>query len=594
MSQLSRMEQARAMLAQGRLDAAKQLLQRVVQAQPRDADATSLLAYACLQSADVPRAAFYARRAAELRPDDAQLHVNLGRVLAANREHGHAESALRRAIALAPADVEAHRALSVVLAEQGRPLAAREACEAALTLSPGDRDLRLMLAAASLNGGRAAEAANILRELAAADPADSEVLSTLALTLNYVPSASVTEVDAAHRAAGSALSRAAQARPQTHPPVARAAGEAPLPLRVAIISPDLRTHSVAFFALPLLRHLDRSRFHVRVYYTNRFSDAMTKACRDAADAWIDMGTQSDEALAARLVSDGVHVALDLSGHTQGHSLGALAPRVAPLQATYLGYPNSTGLPEMDVRIVDALTDPPGSPESRSAERLARIAAPFLCFFPPAGAPPAALPEAPAPSAHVRLVSFNASAKFSDELFALWARVLRELPAATLRLKNVHLRETLARTELIQRFARVGGDTTRLTVDGPEETQASHLAAYHGADIALDTFPYHGTTTTLEALWMGVPVVTLAGESHASRVGVSILTSLGRSAWVASTPDEYVAHVAALAGDLAALRAGRAGLREALAASALCDGPDFGRRFGAALVEAWGQVAGNHA
>jgi predicted O-linked N-acetylglucosamine transferase (SPINDLY family) len=279
------------------------------------------------------------------------------------------------------------------------------------------------------------------------------------------------------------------------------------------------------------------------------------------------------------------ILIDLGGLTGPARVVAMAHRIAPVQATYLGYPNTSAVPNIDWRLVDALTDPvePSADGSRAddlaTERLLRIKGCFVCYRPPDDAPPVAVRGADGP---VAFGSFNTSHKISPQCVQLWARVLRRVPGSMLVLKRREFADPWIAGQFIQAFGREGVEAPRLRFLGKTPAVAEHLAAYAEVDIALDTYPYHGTTTTCEALWMGVPVVSLIGNTHASRVGHSLLNAAGLGRLAATTPEQFEEIAAALAADRAALGTMRASLRPQVSASSLCDGPNFAARFADAL------------
>jgi len=342
-------------------------------------------------------------------------------------------------------------------------------------------------------------------------------------------------------------------------------------------------HSVGYFAQALFAHHDRDAIEVFAYEDVRRPDAMTKWFRERSAGWRSLRGLSDADAAARIYDDGIDILVDLAGHTAGNRLLAFAPRPAPVQVTYLGYPNTTGLPAMDYRLCDATTDPAG--DDGYVEELVRLPHGFLCYAPP----PAAPAVAPAPvlsGAPPTFGSFNDLAKMNDEVVALWARLLHAVDGARLYLKTKALFDADARADLRRRFAAHGVDGERLELSGWVADLPSHLAEYARVDVALDTFPYCGTTTTCEALWMGVPVVTLAGARHAGRVGVSINERLALAEMVAPTAGEYVDTACALIADHERLRALRGGLRSRMRGSPLCDGAAFTRSLEAAYRDMW--------
>jgi len=345
-------------------------------------------------------------------------------------------------------------------------------------------------------------------------------------------------------------------------------------LRVGYVSPDFKNHSVAFFFEPLLAHHDRADFEVWCYYVDAVSDGVSERLRGLAAHWVDCARWTDDELVQRIREDRIDILVDLAGHTKGNRLLVFARKPAPVQVTYLGYPTSTGLPAIDYRITDWQVDPPGA-EAYNAERPVRLPASYFCYRPPALSPE--VEQLPALQAgHITFGSFNDAVKLSERTLELWAQALKAVPDAMLMLKARSLADAAMRERVRQRFTQRGIAAGRLSLRGWESGTESHLALYNRVDIALDTYPYNGATTTCEALWMGVPVVTLRGATHASRMGASLLTAVGLSELVATSPERYVETCVELAANTARLATMRVMLRARMKASALMDEAGFTR------------------
>jgi predicted O-linked N-acetylglucosamine transferase (SPINDLY family) len=342
---------------------------------------------------------------------------------------------------------------------------------------------------------------------------------------------------------------------------------------------------VAFFLEPLLAHLDRGQFEIFLYHDHPRVDVMSERLRQHAVQWRHFAGMSHAAVEAAIRADAPDILVDLAGHTGLNRLMLFARRLAPVQITYLGYPDTTGLREMDYRFVDAITDPVGEAEAFHTERLVRFAPTAWSYSPPLVAPECA----PSPAAATGVVTFgcfNNFSKVTDTTLRTWSQILAAVPGSRLLLKGQGLEDPVAVAALRARVVGLGLDPSRVDLLGRMPRLAAHLEAYGRVDIALDTFPYHGTTTTCEALWMGCPVVTLPGDRHASRVGASLLTSVNRTAWIARDWPDYVRIAVALAGDRAGLVRERASLREAVRTSPLMDHAGQGARFGSALRACW--------
>lgn len=353
-----------------------------------------------------------------------------------------------------------------------------------------------------------------------------------------------------------------------------------------MVSADLKRHPVGYFLAPFLAGRDPARLTVICYANQPDTDAadpMTRALMERADAWRWIGGLDDRAAAAAIRADRIDVLIDLSGHTAHHRLPLFAHRPAPLQATWLGYPDGTGVPAIDL-IVGGGLEMPEESASWFGERLLALPHGRFCYAPPGDAPLVAPLPAPR-TGHVTFGSFNTLAKLSDETVALWTRVLAAVPGSRLVLKARPLGDETVGGRVRARFAAAGADPGRLDLRG----WSSHrdlLADYSDIDIALDPRPFSGGLTSCEALWMGVPMVTWPNDRPAGRQSAHFLTLLGLAELVAGGPEAYVNAAAGLARDLTRLAGLRAGLRERIRSSPLLDGPGFAVGLEAGLREEW--------
>jgi protein O-GlcNAc transferase len=350
---------------------------------------------------------------------------------------------------------------------------------------------------------------------------------------------------------------------------------------VGYVSPDFRQHAVAFFMAPILTQHDHRVVEVHCYVDQRNNDDTSSQLRRHADHWTMIAGQPDEAVVQRIRQDGIDILVDLAGYTAGSRLGVFARQAAPIQVTYLGYPNTTGLPTIQYRITDRWADPPGETEHLHSEELIRPSSSFLCYAPPTGCPDVVEPPV-VQGGRITFGSFNRGRKITDLVVSLWSRLLRELPSSRLLLKP----GPVDRAALRARFSAHGVGADRIDIVAYSASILHHFADYGSIDVALDTFPYHGTTTTCDAMWMGVPVVTLAGHDHRSRVGVSLLRSTDLAELIAETPDEYVERALGLAQNPDRLRQLRAAQRGVMLRSPLMDAQSFTRALEAAYREMW--------
>jgi protein O-GlcNAc transferase len=495
-----------------------------------------------------------------------------------------ASDALRRVVEIDPNNAQAWALYGSTLIKS-YPSRAVPALRRAIELDPNKAWIHIMLCNALVVLRRDREA-QIAWDAARAAPDFSDSWVAL-MQLHILPlyeGGDMTEIFARHRAWGDAM----VARQGTSPPRFKNVPDPERLLRIGYVSPDFHIHSVAFFLEPLLRAHDRQRFEVFCYsgVPKLGEDRMTAWLKAHASHWRSTVSMDDEALRQHVRSDQIDILIDLTGHFADTRLRAFAAKPAPVTASWLGYPATTGLPTIDWRITDAIADPPGA-ERFYSEKLMRLPNGFLCFRPLADAPPVT----PLPAMtrdHLTFGSFNNQLKINRSVFAVWSRILTAVPDARLFIKIQLLEDEGVAARLRDGFAAEGIDVRRVELHPWISGMRDHLAAYGEIDIALDPFPYNGTTTTCEALWMGVPAVTLIGDRHAGRVGLDLLSRVGLERFAAPDIDTYVQIAAALAEDRAQLAELRAGLRERVAHSPLCDAPRFAREFESALRAMWRQ------
>ncbi|MCE7974552.1 MAG: hypothetical protein DYG92_09585 [Leptolyngbya sp. PLA1] len=548
-----------------------------------DAAVAYLLGLSLVRLGRAPEALEWLKQAADYRPPQVDALVEYGCALFDCGHWDDGLAQLRGAVGAFPHDARARVVLAKMLHQGGLFVPAMEQAMHAMQRAPQVAEPVSVFASCLAGLGYAEEAVEWFARAVATDPNDLRTRANLCHALNAAGGIDPGEVCRRHRELGAMIAeRASTGRPHTN---ARAPGKR---LRIGLLSPDFREHPVARFILPLLRHARNHELEFVAYSSSVRGDGTTDLVRAAVDAWRDVSGLDDTALADLIRRDGVDVLVDLAGHTGGTRLAVLASRPAPVQLTYLGYANTTGLPGVDVRLVDWVTDPLGA-EAFATERLVRLDGCLVCFDPTGCGPDEGGPVAPPPALARGVVtfgSFNNATKTSGATLALWAGVLRAVPGARLALKGKGLDEPTSRGVVERRLSQAGIDPSRVEILGYRGAHLEHLRAYAEVDVALDTHPYSGTTTTCEALWMGVPVVTLTGRSHASRVSASVLQAAGCPEWATGNAEEYARIAAGLAADLEGLRALRSGLRERVRASGLCDAAGFARGWAAAVRGEW--------
>ncbi len=597
----------------GRLKEAVGFYRRLLAAEPRHFDVLNLAGLAAYQQHRLDDAIVLLGKAHKLNPKHAGCPMHCGLALMGANRAGEAGPYFRRAVTIDPAYAEGWENLAYYLKTQdrldeaiachekvaalrpgyargwfnfgltlsfaGRSAEALACHERALVAEPNYSSARFGRAQALHQCHRMAEAVAEYDRYLALEPGAHEARSYRLYAMHSLEAVTRERLFAEHVAYGAAVGGQPTQILRNDPEPSRR-------LRVAILSPDFREHSCAYFIGPILQHLDREQFELYLYHDHFRQDAVSGRLRPLAAVWRNFVGQSGEAVEAAIRADAPDILIDLAGHTgMTNRLPLFARRLAPVQITYLGYPDTTGLPAMDYRFTDAIADPPGDADRFATERLVRFAPTAWCYAPPADSPAVA----PAPCrqrGHVTFGCFNTPAKITDATIALWARVLRAVPDARIRLKGAGLEQAAQRAGFAARFAPHGLGADRWEFSGWTATNAEHLACYREVDIALDTAPYNGTTTTCEALWMGVPVISLKGDRHMARVGASLLAAAGHSDWAVATADAYVERAVALAADPERLEKIRQRLRDDLHGGPLLDHAGQARAFGEALRATW--------
>ncbi len=571
------------MLQTGQEAQVRAMLEAHLKRRPADAVANKVMAMIHGAYLDDEKAASHLQRACFADPRDGEARFMLGNVLMALKRHKESLAAYKECLKLAPGDVAASDGAAKCLISLGRLEEARRLYEACIAAHPDTADTYGNYATALVHVAKAEEALAVAERGLALLPENASLLEFVAYTSNFPARVDDLYIKSIHERWGRAI-----AKERAHAPaVALHDDRDPdRALRVGFVSGDFAHHACALFMRPLLFNLDRAKVIPFCYSTANAGDGgdldFRERCafRDIADASLD-----DTARAVR--DDRIDILIDCSGLTQGQRLRAFAPRCAPVQATWLGYPNTTGVPTIDWRLVDEFTDPPGA-EAHCTERLMRIESCFLCFTTDSEAPEPVLTPATASAdstAPVVFGSFNRMTKVNGATLDAWAAVLRAVPDSRMLVKlRIMSDELLAQTREL--FSSRGVEGDRITALPFTKNTQEHALAYSRMDIALDAFPYNGTTTTCEAAWMGVPVVTLAGTNHRGRVGVTLNTALGQPELIARDVDDYVRIAAGLAADRAALGRRRLGLRARMAASPLCDATGYASRFERALRAMW--------
>jgi len=554
----------------GRLTAALAAVRLMVQRKPADAEALQVLGLLLVQAGQPAQAVHQLQRAVQVTGGAPGARNNLANALAASGRHDEAIAQWRAAITTDPTYARAMLGIVGSCIALGRFEDAVLAAEQGLALKPDWPELAANHAMALQGADRVEDAVAVLRAALERQPRNTTARSNLLLLLNYLDEPA-SRLMAEHVAFGAGLDG------QPSPPVATTAEGRRL--RIGLLSGDLRNHSVGFFAKPLVQHAG-DEVDIVAFSTSRSApdDAMAAWFRDRMAEWVDVTAHDDAALDREIRARRIDCLVELSGHTAGGRVGALVRKPAPVIVTAIGYPNTTGVPAIDARLVDSVTDPAGT-EALMTEKPCRLDPCFICYAPPVSN---VLPSMPSVEAPFTFGSFNLASKVRGPAIALWKAALDAVPGSRLLMKSKGLDERGARERLLRRFEVGGIDPSRLELLGATQGLDEHLSLYSRVHVALDPTPYNGTTTTCEALWMGVPVLTLVGDRHAARVGASLLQAAGLPGLVCHDRSSFSSTAAALSADRQRLEAWRHGLRAKVEASVLCDGVGWTARFVSAL------------
>ena len=551
--------------------------ERAVAAKPDMLEALVNLGGALAETGRAAEAEAALAEALALRPDRPEARITLGKLYVKQGQPALAEIQFREVLQLRPDSVPALNNLAVLLGDTGRSAEAEALLARALALDPDFAEGWNNLGNLLRTQGRVIEGLNALARAVELRPAFSTAHSNFLFSLSFVDQFDQEERAELHRqwaeCHAANLARLDHANlPEPH-----------RKLRLGYVSPDFRAHACAFFLEPLLREHDRTQVEVFAYAEVGRPDEITERLRAQVDVWRSTVGMRDEEIAQRIRDDAIDIVIDLAGHTANNRLLALARKPAPVQVTWLGYPATTGLPAMDWRLTDAVAEPPGTAEHLYSEQLMRLPHSLWCYQAPGDAGEVSPLPAPGRDGQVTFGSFNSYAKIGPQVIALWARVL--LAVEHSRLLMITVPGGGAQESLWAEFEALGVARERVELRD-RLPRAAYLASFREADIALDPFPCNGGTTTCDALWMGLPVVALRGNTFLSRASLSVMTAAGCPEFTAGDEDEYVARCAELASDLPRLAAIRAGLRQQVASSPLTDAKAFARDMEAAYRAMW--------
>jgi predicted O-linked N-acetylglucosamine transferase (SPINDLY family) len=566
----------------GNLVDALRCYENVLKNLPDDVDALVGLAFVKSELQTFAEAKRLLERAVVLDAANMDAWFMLGGLHERDKHLVKAQECYVRAIQLQPEFLPAHLNLGLVLHKQGDSLAAIDIFQKALNLSPNDPQLLSNLGGAFQLSGQLKSAIASYREALAQHPDYLPAQQNLLYALSFSADCSPADYLSEARKFGAKVS--ALARPYSHGLTAQ---EGDRPLRVGFVSGDLRNHAVGYFLENVVAKIRPERFALVAYANWPQEDALTLRIKPFFTEWHQIEALSDESLAAKIQADSIDILLDLSGHTAANRLSLFAWRAAPVQVAWLGYWASTGIAEIDFVLVDKVAVP--DPEYlQFTEKIWCLPEIRYCLTAPPIDQLGAVTTLPAlRNGYVTFASFQVLSKINDAVLLIWSQILAALPGARFRLQNWQFGSPSGKAHFLQRLHQLGINSTPFDLLAGSNRQ-DYLASYAQIDVVLDTFPFPGGTTTIEALWMGVPTLTLSGKSLLARQGESILRCAGLADWVVHNEHDYVIQTMTHVQNLQQLSKLRANLRQQVAATKLVDAEKFALDFENALLGIWRQ------
>ena len=578
----------------GQFSAAIRCFEKILAAEPTDSAVLSNLGNCHLKERRVTKAIRCYRKAISANPSYLLAYINLADAFQRQKDRTAAIKTYRKALRNATGTAEhqgniaiLHHRLGLALRQQEKTDEAIENYRAAIAHQPDFALAHNSLGVALLARNEATEAMTCFRRTMQLDPGYSNAHSNLLLVMNYLPGLTQKQI---YKESLQFDTRYARRLLKNRKPFPRS-GNKKKRIRAGYLSPDFRDHSVAYFTRKLLGRHDRNAIEVYCYACVETPDDTTGQFQAQADHWVPITSMHDEEVAARIRRDGIDILVDLTGHTSNNRLLIFARKPAPIQVAWLGYPNTTGMRTIDYRLTDALVDPPGDADRLHTETLVRLEHGFLCYQTDDSIP---LPSTPpcAGNGYITFGSFNTILKETPEVVRIWSQILQSIPDSRLVLKSHALEDEETKNRLLRAYAEHGISSERIDLVNTFRSRRQHMTLYSTIDIALDPFPYNGTTTTFEALWMGVPVICLRGKRHASRVSASIMQRIGLPQLIADSQDGYVEAARRLADNTGELQELRNALRARIQESSLMNLPLFTKTLENAYRRMWAAWCNN--
>jgi protein O-GlcNAc transferase len=552
----------------GRLQEAMNSYEKALSANPNSAGAYFCLADIFLQQNLLDEAATCFNKALQLSPPNAEVYKNIGYLFHQKGKFKEAATFYQKAIEIDPDSYDAYNNLGSIFRYTGQLEEALAYYQKAIEINPEFTEVYLNVGNVCQDKGQIAEAEKYYRKAIQIKPDFVLCYSNLLFALNYDSRHDVKTVFKEHISFAEKYAEPLYPKTYLHTndrsPNRR--------IKIAYLSPDFRRHPVAYFVEPALSSHNHIDFEVFCYMNGAVQDEITERMRKYADQWRNISGFSSEKVDELIRNDGIDILIDLAGHTANNRILLFARKPAPIQVSWTGYLTTTGLSAMDYKICDMYTDPPGMTEKFYTEKLVRLPESFLCYSPDGDAPEnTGLPALK--TGYITFGSLNKLAKVSQEVISAWSEILKAIPNSKMIMKDFCFADGMTCRQTIDKFIQRGVAAEQITFQSWDPSP-KHLETYNMIDIGLDTFPFNGATTTCEALWMGVPVITLAGNAYHSRTGISLLSNVGLKELVAKTYDEYIEIAVRLATDINKLRALRERLRDMMKQSPLMNAKQF--------------------
>jgi protein O-GlcNAc transferase len=574
-------QEARRLLSSRQVPKAKSIIGQLVQVAPKDLELNFLVADIFTFEGQVGSALQTLQNARQLCPTKDLEQKVLERMTQLCFQGGFLDDGVKLAnewLKISPNNLTALTQLGMLLSRAGQHHESIKAFEAGIALgeSKSQGQLHAYVAGGYLKVGQKQKAYEHYQDAMRLDPENIVIPTYYLYFTNTVSFFAEQDIAQAHIDYGRRLESTIIAAPSLERS-SLAKGDK---IRVAYIGSEFRRHSVSYFLLPNLKGVDKDAFEIYCYSDTESLDDYSQKLKQEIDHWRDIGKLGTQAVFGLIRADQIDILVDLNGYTGKTRMDVFARRAAPIQVSYLGYPNTSGLDAMTYRISDHWADPEGMTENFHSETIIRLPNGFLCFEPDEDA--LAPLESPPSRDHVCFGSFNAFQKINEEVVGAWSKVMNQIEGSRILLKNGSLNDPFAREILLEWFEKYGVNKDRVSLYGYTDSKAEHFKLYDQIDLHLDTFPYNGTTTTCEALWQGVPTVSYTGEAHRARVGHSIMNQVGLGDFIAKDLNAYVELAVAKTSDIEALRSLRSGMRARMQSSPLMDK----ERFSKELAEAY--------